>query len=211
MAIEKKLPFHNLNKILFKIYVGGCEFSGALTPVGEILSDGIPSVFQVRLPKSPPIIWKTSISQWTSARYSWIIRFVPLGWLLRRAALRTVIVDERLLSPGDFIYIVNIVSAPRNPPQDLWYHCFYKSFEGYIPVSLIDIYGNWSTEKLDYLTTNKGKTFPERLAISKSVSAQSGNKIDSLNKRDETIKDSLYAVLDRERTKFVTELGVRAK
>jgi hypothetical protein len=117
----------------------------------------------------------------------------------------------KLLSPGEFVYIVNMLSTQRSAPQDIWYHCFYKSLEGYIPVSMIDVYGNWSTEKLDYLTTNKDKLFQERLSISKSVSAQSGNKIDSLNKREETIKDSLYAVLDSERTKFVTELGTIAK
>jgi len=45
--------FHNLDEIPFTIVVNGFKFSGAITPSGHVLSDGIPSEFQVKVPNNP--------------------------------------------------------------------------------------------------------------------------------------------------------------
>jgi hypothetical protein len=65
MLIEKKLLFHNLDRIPFKFYLKGHWISGTITPIGEMLSDGMPSVFQLRIPQSRMVtisnengIWK---------------------------------------------------------------------------------------------------------------------------------------------------------
>ncbi len=47
--LEKKFPFSNLEKIPFKIFVRGDLITGTITPIGELLADGTPSVFKVKL------------------------------------------------------------------------------------------------------------------------------------------------------------------
>jgi hypothetical protein len=65
MLIEKKLLFHHLEKIPFKIYVNGREFSGIVTPIGEALSDSIPSVFEVRMPGRRMVTISNENGVWT--------------------------------------------------------------------------------------------------------------------------------------------------
>ncbi|HEY4936532.1 MAG TPA: hypothetical protein VII44_08125 [Puia sp.] len=117
----------------------------------------------------------------------------------------------KLLSPGEFVYIIGIVSTPKNPPYDLWYHCFYKSIEGYIPTSKVEVYGNWSTDKLNYLEANKDKSFEERLALSRTVSTREGNISDLNEKKDKEHLDSVYVDIEVGEQKIIKNLGLRAK
>ncbi len=47
---ERKHPFNNLKEMPFKVFVIGSVFEGTVMLVGEVLSNGMPSAFQVSMP-----------------------------------------------------------------------------------------------------------------------------------------------------------------
>src|SRR5664279_4879944 len=102
----------------------------------------------------------------------------------------------RLLKKGEFVYIAGMVTTNLTPPQDVWYHCVSRNTDGFIPTDLIELYGDWSTEKFVYLKENKNLPFPGRIKLSKLASSQDGQIEDSIQKNEIEKLVSLRKQLD---------------
>jgi len=117
----------------------------------------------------------------------------------------------QLLTPGDLVYIVRVVTTNRNPPQDVWYHCFYKNIEGYIPTTKVEINDDWTYRKSKYLFDNKDLPPEARLEIIRKVSTREAFISDSIDRSNQMKLESINRQIDSGKRDIIKGLVTLAK